>query len=68
MAVSKLRHVINTIGFGAIVSSHGLKLVAGTADKPEKASLKEKLAAYKAQVAGAENTGTDITKGKEAVI
>ena len=49
-------------------SSHGLKLVAGTADKPAKASLKEKLAAYKEQVAGAENTGTDKTKGKEAVI
>ena len=49
-------------------SPHGLKLVAGTADKPAKASLKEKLAAYKAQVAGAENIGTDKTKGKEAVI
>ncbi len=49
-------------------SPHGLKLVAGTADKPAKASLKEKLAAYKAQVACMENTGTDKTKGKEAVI
>lgn len=44
---------------------HGLKLVAGTADKPAKASLKEKLAAYKAQVAGVGNAGTDKTKGKE---
>ena len=49
-------------------SPHGLRLVAGTADKPAKASLKEKLAAYKAQVAGVENTGMDKTKGKEAVI
>ncbi len=49
-------------------SPHGLKLVAGTADKPAKASLKEKLAAYKAQVAGVENAGADKTKGKEAVI
>ena len=30
----------------------GLKLVAGTADKPAKASLKEKLEAYKVRVAG----------------
>ncbi len=49
-------------------SPHGLKLVAGNNDKPAKASLKEKLEAYKAQVAGVENTGTDKTKGKEAVI
>ena len=47
---------------------HGLKLVAGIADKTAKASLKEKLAAYKAQVAGVDNTKTDKTKGKEAVI
>lgn len=47
---------------------HELKLVAGTADKTAKASLKEKLAAYRAQVAGVENTKTDKTKGKEAVI
>ena len=45
-------------------SPHGLKLVAGNNDKPAKASLKEKLEAYKAQVAGVENTGTDKTKGK----
>ena len=49
-------------------SSHGLEVVAGNADKPAKASLKEKLAAYKAQVAGMENAGADKTKGKEAVI
>ena len=49
-------------------SPHGLKLVAGNNDKPAKASLKEKLEAYKAQVAGVGNIGTDKTKGKEAVI
>ncbi len=49
-------------------SPHGLKLVAGNADKTAKASLKEKLEAYKAQVAGMGNAGTDKTKGKEAVI
>lgn len=47
---------------------HELKQVAGTTEKPAKASLKEKLEAYKAQVAGMGNTGTDKTKGKEAVI
>lgn len=49
-------------------SPHGLKLVAGNAEKPVRISLKEKLEAYKAQVAGAGNIGTDKTKGKEAVI
>ena len=49
-------------------SPHGLKLVAGNAEKPVRTSLKEKLEAYKAQVAGAGNIGTDKTKGKEAVI
>ncbi len=49
-------------------SLHGLKLVAGNTDKPAKTSLKEKLEAYKAQVAGMGNAGTDKTKGKEAVI
>ncbi len=47
---------------------HGLKLVAGNVDKPAKASLREKLETYKARVAGIESTGTDKTKGKEAVI
>lgn len=49
-------------------SPHGLKLVAGNAEKPAKASLREKLEAYKVQVAGAGNIGADKTKGKEAVI
>ena len=49
-------------------SPHGLKLVAGNAEKPVRTSLKEKLEVYKAQVAGAGNIGTDKTKGKEAVI
>ena len=49
-------------------SSHGLNLAAGNTDKPAKASLKEKLEAYKAQVAGMGNTGKDKTKGKEEVI
>ena len=44
-------------------SSHGLNLAAGNTDKPAKASLKEKLEAYKAQVAGMGNTGKD-NKGK----
>ena len=49
-------------------SLHELKLEAGKTDKPAKASLKEKLEAYKAQVADVGNTGTVKTKGKEEVI
>ena len=49
-------------------SSHELKLEAGNTDKPAKASLKEKLEAYKAQVAGMGKTGMDKIKGKEEVI
>ena len=47
---------------------HELKRVGETAEKPAKASLKEKLEIYKAQVEGMGNIGTDKTKGKEAVI
>lgn len=49
-------------------SSQGLKMAAENTDKPAKVSLKEKLEAYKAQVAGMGNTGKDKTKGKEEVI
>ena len=45
-----------------------LKLVDGNVDKAVKTSLKEKLEAYKAQVAGVGNAGIDKTKGKEAAI
>ncbi len=47
---------------------HELKWVAETTEKPAKTSLKEKLEAYKAQVAGMGNAGTNKAKGKEAVI
>ena len=47
---------------------HELKWVAETTEKPAKTSLKEKLEAYKTQVAGMGNAGTNKTKGKEAVI
>jgi len=56
----------NTVGNGSL---QGLKPAVGMADKPaQKASLKEKLEAYKTQVAGIGNAGKEKTKGKEEII
>jgi len=47
----------------------GAKLAAAMADKPvQRASLKEKLAAYKAQVSGADRADTDKAKRKEETL
>lgn len=56
--------------YGRTISAwrKSLKLVDGNVDKAVKTSLKEKLEAYKAQVAGVGSAGIDKTKGKDAAI
>lgn len=49
-------------------SSHGLNLAAGNTDKPAKASLKEKLEAFKRKAAGAEKPDMGKAKGKEEML
>ena len=52
-----------------IIGSGGLKAAAAMADKPaQKTSLKEKLAAYKAQVSGADRADTEKAKRKEETL
>ena len=47
----------------------GLKIAAGMADKPvQKASLKEKLEAFKRKAAGAEKPDMGKAKGKEEML
>ena len=56
----------DTVGNGSL---QGLKPVAGMADKPaQKTSLKEKLEAYKAQVAGTGKQSIEKAKGKEEML
>ncbi len=56
----------DTVGSGSL---RGLKPAVGMADKPaQKASLKEKLEAYKAQVAGTGKQGIEKAKGKEEML
>ena len=51
------------------MGSGGLRAAAAMADKPaQRASLKEKLAAYKAQVSGADRADTDKAKRKEETL
>ena len=51
------------------MGSGGLRAAAAMADKPvQRASLKEKLAAYKAQVSGAGRADTEKAKGKEETL
>ena len=47
----------------------GLRVAAAMADKPvQRASLKEKLAAYKAQASGADRADTEKAKRKEETL
>ena len=51
------------------VGNGGLRVAAAMADKPvQRASLKEKLAAYKAQVSGAGRADTEKAKRKEETL
>ena len=51
------------------MGSGGLRAAAAMADKPaQRASLKEKLATYKAQVSGADRADTDKAKRKEETL
>jgi hypothetical protein len=51
------------------IGSGGMRAAAAMADKPaQRASLKEKLAAYKAQVSGADRADTDKAKRKEETL
>ncbi len=65
-ALSRLEEqgkAMDTIGNG------GLRAAAAMADKPaQRTSLKEKLAAYKAKVSGAERADTDKAKRKEETL
>ena len=54
---------------GYTAGNGGLRAAAVMADKPvQRASLKEKLAAYRAQVAGKEKPNAEKAKGKEETL